>query len=61
MAPRIGVVVKTTPFRLDSANQALADLRAPRFDGARGSRDVNGGDHNNVTSAGCDAKERIVP
>ncbi|MGD0720925.1 MAG: zinc-dependent alcohol dehydrogenase family protein [Roseiarcus sp.] len=34
LAPRIGIVTKTTPYRLDRANEALADLRAGRFDGA---------------------------
>ena len=34
LAPRIGLAVKTTRYRLDQANQALADLRAGRFDGA---------------------------
>ncbi len=32
--PKIGVVVKTTTYPLQQANQALADLRAGRFDGA---------------------------
>jgi propanol-preferring alcohol dehydrogenase len=34
LAPRIGIVVKTTTYPLQQANQALADLRACRFDGA---------------------------
>lgn len=34
LAPKIGIVTKTTPYRLQQANQALADLRAGRFDGA---------------------------
>jgi propanol-preferring alcohol dehydrogenase len=34
LAPRIGIVTKTTPYRLQQANQALDDLRAGRFDGA---------------------------
>ncbi|MBC7483568.1 MAG: zinc-dependent alcohol dehydrogenase family protein [Rhizobacter sp.] len=34
LAPNIGIVTKTTPYRLQQANQALADLRAGRFDGA---------------------------
>lgn len=29
-----GLVVKTTTYPLDQANEALADLRAGRFDGA---------------------------
>ncbi len=34
LAPRIGIVTKTTPYPLREANQALADLRAGRFEGA---------------------------
>jgi propanol-preferring alcohol dehydrogenase len=34
LAPQIGIVTKTNPYRLRQANQALADLRAGRFDGA---------------------------
>jgi len=34
LAPKIGLVVKTTLYPLAQANQALADLRAGRFDGA---------------------------
>ena len=34
LAPRIGLVARTTPYKLDRANQALDDLRAGRFDGA---------------------------
>jgi propanol-preferring alcohol dehydrogenase len=33
-APGIGIVTKTTRYRLDQANDALADLRAGRFEGA---------------------------
>jgi propanol-preferring alcohol dehydrogenase len=34
LAPRIGIVTATTHYPLDQANQALADLRAGRFEGA---------------------------
>ncbi len=34
LAPQIGIVTQTTRYPLDQANQALADLRAGRFDGA---------------------------
>jgi propanol-preferring alcohol dehydrogenase len=34
MAPRIGIVTRTTGYALSRANQALDDLRAGRFDGA---------------------------
>ncbi len=34
LVPKIGMVVKTTTYPLQEANQALADLRAGRFDGA---------------------------
>jgi propanol-preferring alcohol dehydrogenase len=34
LAPEIGIVTHTTPYRLNQANQALADLRAGRFEGA---------------------------
>ncbi len=34
LAPRIGIEVKTTRYPLRQANEALADLRAGRFDGA---------------------------
>jgi propanol-preferring alcohol dehydrogenase len=34
LAPRIGIVTKTTSYPLAQANAALADLRAGRFDGA---------------------------
>ena len=34
LAPEIGIVTKTTCYPLNQANQALADLRAGRFDGA---------------------------
>ncbi len=33
-APQIGIVTKTTRYPLQQANQALADLRAGRFEGA---------------------------
>jgi propanol-preferring alcohol dehydrogenase len=33
-APRIGIVTETTVYPLQQANQALADLRAGRFEGA---------------------------
>lgn len=32
--PEMGIVVKTTRYPLHEANEALADLRAGRFDGA---------------------------
>jgi propanol-preferring alcohol dehydrogenase len=34
LAPRMGIVTRTTPYALHDANQALADLRAGRFEGA---------------------------
>jgi propanol-preferring alcohol dehydrogenase len=34
LAPQIGIVTTTTRYPLQQANQALADLRAGRFDGA---------------------------
>jgi propanol-preferring alcohol dehydrogenase len=34
LAPEIGIVTQTTPYALNQANQALADLRAGRFEGA---------------------------
>jgi len=34
LAPQIGIKVKTTRYPLSQANQALADLRAGRFEGA---------------------------
>ena len=34
MAPSMDLKVKTTPYPLREANQALADLRAGRFEGA---------------------------
>jgi propanol-preferring alcohol dehydrogenase len=34
LAPEIGIVTKTTPYPLTQANQALADLRAGKFEGA---------------------------
>jgi len=34
LAPEIGVVTRTTAYPLEHANQALADLRAGKFDGA---------------------------
>ncbi len=32
--PRMGIVTRTTPYPLQQANEALADLRAGRFEGA---------------------------
>jgi alcohol dehydrogenase, propanol-preferring len=34
LAPKIGIITATTRYQLQQANQALADLRAGRFDGA---------------------------
>jgi alcohol dehydrogenase, propanol-preferring len=34
LAPEMGIVTQTTPYPLNQANQALADLRAGRFEGA---------------------------
>ncbi len=34
LAPQIGIVTETRPYRLDQANVALDDLRAGRFEGA---------------------------
>ncbi len=34
LAPRVGIVTHTTRYALAQANEALADLRAGRFDGA---------------------------
>jgi propanol-preferring alcohol dehydrogenase len=34
LAPQIGIVTKTTRYALQQANEALADLRAGRFEGA---------------------------
>jgi propanol-preferring alcohol dehydrogenase len=34
LAPQIGIVTKTTSYPLHRANEALADLRAGRFEGA---------------------------
>jgi propanol-preferring alcohol dehydrogenase len=34
LAPEIGIVTKTTSYPLKQADQALADLRAGRFEGA---------------------------
>jgi propanol-preferring alcohol dehydrogenase len=34
LAPRIGIATKTTQYPLIQANQALADLRSGRFEGA---------------------------
>jgi len=34
LAPKIGIITKTTSYPLNHANQALADLRAGRFEGA---------------------------
>ncbi|MGA3004621.1 MAG: alcohol dehydrogenase, partial [Acetobacteraceae bacterium] len=31
---KVGIVTSTTRYRLDHANEALADLRAGRFEGA---------------------------
>jgi propanol-preferring alcohol dehydrogenase len=33
-APAMGIVTHTTTYRLQQANEALADLRAGRFEGA---------------------------
>jgi propanol-preferring alcohol dehydrogenase len=34
LAPKMGLAVKTTIYALERANEALADLRAGRFNGA---------------------------
>jgi propanol-preferring alcohol dehydrogenase len=34
LAPSIGIAMKTTEYKLRQANEALADLRAGRFEGA---------------------------
>ena len=34
MAPKVGIVTSTTRYPLQQANEALADLRAGRFEGA---------------------------
>lgn len=34
LAPEIGIVTQTSIYRLDEANEALADLRAGKFEGA---------------------------
>ena len=34
LAPEMGIVTKITSYPLNQANQALADLRAGRFEGA---------------------------
>jgi propanol-preferring alcohol dehydrogenase len=34
LAPKMGLVVKTTTYPMEHANEALADLRAGRFEGA---------------------------
>jgi len=34
LAPQMNIVTQTTRYPLDHANQALADLRAGRFEGA---------------------------
>lgn len=34
LAPEMGIVTSVTRYKVDQANQALADLRAGRFDGA---------------------------
>ena len=34
LAPEIGIIIETTRYPLNQANQFLADLRASRFEGA---------------------------
>ena len=34
LAPEMGIVTSVTRYKVNQANQALADLRAGRFDGA---------------------------
>lgn len=34
LVPEIGIVTRTSPYRLDQANEALRDLREGRFEGA---------------------------
>ena len=34
LAPQLGIITKTTTYPLTEANQALADLRGGRFEGA---------------------------
>jgi propanol-preferring alcohol dehydrogenase len=34
VAPQVGIDMKTTTYGLEQANEALADLRAGRFEGA---------------------------
>jgi propanol-preferring alcohol dehydrogenase len=34
LAPKMGIVTRTTSYPLEQANEALADLRAGRFEGA---------------------------
>jgi propanol-preferring alcohol dehydrogenase len=34
LAPRVEIVTRTTSYPLEQADQALADLRAGRFEGA---------------------------
>ena len=34
LAPTMGIVTRTHRYKLEQANQALADLRAGRFEGA---------------------------
>jgi propanol-preferring alcohol dehydrogenase len=34
LAPKMGIVTTTKPYPLTQANEALADLRAGRFEGA---------------------------
>jgi propanol-preferring alcohol dehydrogenase len=34
LAPKMGIITETTRYPLNRANQALADLRAGRFEGA---------------------------
>ena len=41
LAPEIGIVTETTRYPLEQANEALADLRAGRFDRRRGPRAVS--------------------
>ena len=34
LAPQVGIATRTVSYRLERANEALADLRAGRFEGA---------------------------
>ena len=34
LAPQVGIVTRTVPYPLERANEALADLKAGRFEGA---------------------------